>query len=62
MFRLPKIEPFALVLSTRVRKPMAREARKRNLRVSDEVRRRLEFYAAHAEAAKAETATTINAE
>jgi hypothetical protein len=39
------------VLTFRVRKPMERdikrEAKKRKLKVSEEVRRRLDFYAAH---------------
>ena len=54
--------PETFVLSARVRKPMAREilreARKRKLRVSEEIRRRLEFYdAAHLKPEPAATYT-----
>jgi hypothetical protein len=51
MFRQSSIKRRSFVLSTRVRRAMAddilREARKRKLLASEEVRRRLEFYAAH---------------
>ena len=62
MFRQPKLRIKTFVLSARVRKPMAddilREAKKRRVRVSEEVRRRLEFYAAaHAKSAEPSTAT-----
>ena len=48
MFDLAPVRP---ILAIRVRAEMEsdirREARKRKLRLSEEVRRRLEFYAAH---------------
>ena len=51
MFRQSKSKKTSFVLSARVRKPVAneilREAKKRKIAVSDEVRRRLEAYASH---------------
>jgi hypothetical protein len=60
MFRQPTFKRVSFVLSARVRKPMAddilREARKRKLLVSEEVRRRLEVYASHKQALEAPAA------